>query len=557
VKIDLRWQLLLVAVCLGFVAFLLSDQVQDQGDCRTIAPSSRGRLKEGMIGRPEYVNPLLSDDNPVDSQLVSLIFEGLTSYDRNGYIVPALAESWSYSDDERTITFTLDGQRRWHDGQPVTAADVAYTYSLLQSDEFPATAGLRSFWQRIEINVIDETRVGFTLPQPYAPFLEAVTRGIVPSHILQNVPVSQIATHAFNSAPIGTGPFFVFPGSNWLEDGYMTLGPFPDYWHQGTIMEAIEFRFYPDGKSLNKAFREGEIHSISSVPHAEIDEFGAIPGMRLYTSPSAQYTELAFNLTDSSSSALQAVETRRALVLGIDRDSIIDRVLKGQALPLEGPYIPRTWAYDPTLLTAYSYRPDEAAALLDNQGWLPLEGLGIRQKEEQQLSLRLLANNLPPNRNIAQAVADYWQSLGIIVELNTESMSVYKQKLMEREFDVALLEVAPLIDPDLYDFWSQEAIIRGQNYGGWNNRRASEALEVGRRLVETDQRKPYYKGFLEFFNTDLPAVTIYQHVNTYGVNAEVEDVDIGLVTDPFDRFSSFNQWSVTSGEAFVICQENS
>ena len=130
------------------------------------------------------------------------------------------------------------------------------------------------------------------------------------------------------------------------------------------------------------------------------------------------------------------------------------------------------------------------------------------------------------------------------------------QRLREREFDVALIEVAPLIDPDLYDFWSQEAIIRGQNYSGWNNRRASEALEVGRRLTQAEQRKPYYKGFLEFFNVDLPAITIYQHVNTYGIHTDVQGVNIGVAYDPLDRYRTFSQWSLTPGDASVICPDS-
>jgi peptide/nickel transport system substrate-binding protein len=556
VKIDLRWQLLIVAVCLAFVAFLLSNQEQTSVDCAITTVSSSGRLREGIVGLPQYINPLLSDRNPVDQQLVDLIFDGLVRYDQSGVPVPALADTWSFSEDNTTITFTLDTRKSWHDGQPVTSEDVAFSYSLLQNDSFPVDAALRSFWQAVSIDVVDETQISFTLPQPFTPFLQAVTRGILPSHVLGDVPVSDLVDHEFNQAPIGTGPFFVEPGTDWRDDGHLELHPYPNHWREGTRLEAIEFRFYEDASALKEAYLNSEIDAITVIPAAEINVIGSLPGLRLYTSPKEKVSEIIFNMTDSANAAFKSAPVRKALAYGLDRDALSDQILVGQSVPLEGPFLPSSFAYNPSLLTDYTYQPEQAASLLDSEGWLMAENSTGRVKDGERLTLRLLSSNEAVQTQIAQTIASQWANMGVSVDVETVSLVNFPDTLLEREYDVALLDISPLNDPDLYDFWSQEAIIRGQNYGGWNNRRASEALEFGRRLPTTDERRPFYEAFLKYFDADLPALTLFQYVESYGIRGDVLGVSIGPVNQPRDRYQDFDQWSFDLEEKSVICPES-
>ncbi len=118
---------------------------------------------------------------------------------------------------------------------------------------------------------------------------------------------------------------------------------------------------------------------------------------------------------------------------------------------------------------------------------------------------------------------------------------------------MALVEIAPPNDPDLYDFWSQEAMIRGQNFSGWNNRRASEALEAGRQIFTQGERAAYYEAFLRQFDTDLPALTLYQHVDTYVMSEAVKEAEIGLVWEPRDRYQSLPAWFLNYRDVTVSC----
>jgi len=121
------------------------------------------------------------------------------------------------------------------------------------------------------------------------------------------------------------------------------------------------------------------------------------------------------------------------------------------------------------------------------------------------------------------------------------------------DFDVALLDVIPPADPDLYDFWSQEAIVRGHNYGSWNNRRASEALEAARQLVPQAERAVYYEAFLRQFDADLPALTLYRHVTNYVLSDTVQAAEIGRLQEPRDRFATLPAWFLSFREVPVNC----
>lgn len=563
-KLDIRWQLLLAVISLALVLSLLSFQVQSAGLCSTRVPAPGGDLVEGMVGAPQRLNPLLNDANPVDQTLTNLIFDGLTRYDEKGRLTPALAREWTVSEDGRTIGFTLRDDVRWHDGEPLTADDVAFTYGLMQDENFPGLPGLTTLWRNVTITVASETGITFTLPTPYGPFLDATTRGILPAHQLEGVTAATLADHPFNHAPIGTGPFMVVPGDDWQTTGQLRLAPNPVHWWQGTQLSSLIFRFYPDNEALLQAFDAGEIQAISSVPDELLPAAADRPGMRLFTAPDERYSQLLFNQTESGAPALRSANFRKALAYSLDREALIDTALNGQGLPLDGPYLPTSWAYNPGQLTSYTYQPATADNLFAESGWpLPGEG-GIRQREGVTLTLRLLVPDVPLRLALAQAIVEQWRAAGIEGIVEAVPAAELLDRLAQRQFDVALVEVEPLGDPDLYDFWSQEAIIRGQNYAGWNSQRPSEALEAARQLWNVDERRPYYDAFLRFYEADLPALTLYQHVYTYALSDSVKSLqsthglaEVGRIDEPRERYTTLADWFLLYRDVLVSCPAES
>ncbi len=561
-KINLRWQALLALLGFGLVLALLSyqtqtAQIQTANLCATRVPAFGGTLAEGIVGAPQAINPLLSDTYPVDRELVSLIFDGLTRYDENGQLVPALAQSWSASEDGLTLQFQLRQDAAWHDGEPFTADDVLFTYRLLQDPLFPGPAALKTLWQSVAISQTGPFSLEIVLPTPYAPFLEATTRGILPKHALEGTTAVSLPSSAFNRAPIGTGPFMVAPDQDWERDHRLSLTPNPAYWREGTQIAALEFRFYPNEDALLSAFAAGNIQAVNRVSQAMLPAIAAKPGTRLFTAAEPYYTTLLFNLTDSGAPALQNVAVRQGLAYGLDRDKLVDEALNGQGLPLEGPYLPSSWAYNPALLTPYASNSITATARLDEAGWLLPEGGNVRQQDDESLRLRLITLNDATHKALADGVAAQWSAVGVAVDVVTAvSSEDLRNSLTAREFDVALVDVSPSKDPDLYDFWSQEAIVRGQNYGGWNNRRASEALESARNLWPLAERKPFYDIFLRRYNADLPAITLYQHVYTYALSDAVHEAEIGRITTPRDRYRTLHDWFLLYQDVTINCADN-
>lgn len=562
-KLNLRWQILLAGICLSLVFALLSFETQgagllwqSAGLCTASVPAAGGTFVEGVVGAPQSLNPLLADNSPVDQELNSLIYDGLTRYGDNGLLEPALAESWSVSEDGLTVTFRLRPDGVWHDGEPVTAVDVVFTYGLLQAEDYPGETAVRDLWQSVSIQQIDDLTVAFTLPEPYAPFLDATTRGILPAHLLEGETAVSLQTSAFNQAPIGTGPFVVDERVEWQANGRLRLLPNPNTWRQGVNIAALEFHFFPDEESLLNAFQNNTIHAINRVSDTALPLLAAQPDARLFTAPDNRYTILLFNLDQPPSGLPANPSGRQALVYALDRPAAIGEALNGQGIPLEGPYLPTSWAYNPGLLTPYQYDGAAAAAALDAAGWLRPEGGSVRQKDGAPLLINLLTLDTPVNRSLTSVIGEQWNRAGANTQITlAANVTDLRQQLAAGAFDAALVEFAPPGDPDLYDFWSQEAVVRGSNYAAWNNRKASEALEFGRQTWPVEERRPFYDTFQRFYNQDLPALTIFQHVYTYALSPEVNDAEIGLITEPRDRYHTLAQWFLLYRDVAVACPE--
>lgn len=524
--------------------------------CETTVPTTGGALVVGMVGAPRYPNPLLADDNPVDRVLVDLLFDGLVRFDRHGLAQPALAESWGISEDGLTVTFVLRTGVRWHDGQPVTARDVAFTYGLLAADTMHPDSAL---WQSAEINPIDDSTIAITLTQPYSPILQAVSRGILPSHIFaENTTLNDLRNNIFNNQPIGSGVFLA--DNDWVQDGYLRLLPVPAAWANIGI-DAVDVRFFADDMARAAAFEAGEIDSVIGVARETVPMVLALDGMRLFTSPQTRYAQLLFNM-DGAITENKSV--RESIALATDKSAVIQRALNAQGLPFSGAFTPDSWA----AVTTSAERFDSAAAIarLEEAGWLLAEeGATVRERTNDAgteiLEVRLLLIDSAENQRIANTLQSQWAAIGIASTLTALDTTSYHTALQEGDFDVALVTVDPHYDPDLYDFWSQEAIFNGQNFGGWNNRVASEALENARQIWEPEERFEHYETFNRAFSADRPALSLFQYVQSYGIGDEVvsaEDgrpVPIAFINQPRDFFETLSAWRVETEVINVACED--
>ncbi|MCX7669092.1 MAG: ABC transporter substrate-binding protein, partial [Anaerolineae bacterium] len=252
----LRWQALIALLGILLLAALL--RYAAYNFTTITVPDQGGTYVEGVAGSAQYINPLLSQYNQTDALLVSLLFNGLTQLDEQGNVVPDLAESWTVGADGLIYDFRLRDGLRWHDGAPVTAADVLYTIRAMQADDFPGVPWLHALWKAVKVEAPEGpegTAIRFTLEQRLPSFLDYTTIGLLPAHLWERVPVADMMNSQLNTRPIGTGLWQMARLSATRAD--LTANPyFPG---KSPFLTGLSFRFYPDHQSLLPAYDRKEI----------------------------------------------------------------------------------------------------------------------------------------------------------------------------------------------------------------------------------------------------------------------------------------------------------
>lgn len=546
----IRWQFLLILLGVVLLAVLLTYLAVNY--TTVIRPGYGGTYVEGLVGQPRVLNPLLCGFEQPDQSLCSLIFSGLTRLNGQGEVEPDLASDWEISDDGLNYTFRLRSNAHWHDGVPVTADDVILTIRLLQDPEFPGPPELGAeVWQRVQIEKVDRRTVRFLLPEPFAPFLDYTTVGILPSHKIAGIRAADLALAEFNQSPVGSGPFQVEEIK--AEGDTITsimLKQFPRYFRARSYLDRLQFRFYPGEREALDAYEAGKVQGVSEVRPDDLSRACEMPSLDLYSAPVAEYGIVFLNLDRADVPFFQEQEIRRALMLVLDRQRLIEQVLEGQGVVAEGPILPGTWAYSEEMPT-YSYDPDRAAEILDEAGWRrPMESR-VRRKGGTPLGFTLLSSNDPRRQLVAEALAEQWAQAGIEVSVETAPAAALRETLESRDYQAVLTHLKLPGDPDPYPFWHETQVAGGQNYAQLDHRRISEVIEQARVTPNRNARLELYEEFQELFAEELPALPLYVPTYTYGVDESINDVQIGPLMHPSDRFRTILNWWIVHRRVFV------
>ncbi|HLB45577.1 MAG TPA: ABC transporter substrate-binding protein [Anaerolineales bacterium] len=544
----IRTQAIIALIGLALVGALL--YIQSQGLLTTVVPACGGAFTEAVVGRPERFNPLLDTGNPAERDVNRLVFSGLMKFDSDGQPVTDLAESYAVSADGLTYTFVLRDGLRWHDRAPVTEADVLFTIGLMQAADFPGRPDVGALWQKVTVTSPGSNTIRFVLPEPFAPFLDYTTVGILPEHLLKGRTAAQLLDDPFNRKPVGTGPMRLASietvngtiASVTLDNNQACTGR-AYYLHQ------IRLRYYPDADSVYAAYAAGEVLALSQFTPQTLAATLGSPDVDIFTSRLPEYSMIFLNQKAETVSFFQEKKVRQALLIGMNRQWIVDNLLQGQALVATGPILPGTWAYNNNLIPV-EYDPERAAKLLNDAGWaLPPEAAPgtpeyIRSKNGKALKFNLIVPGDPLHMEIAKVIVTNWAQLGVKAEVEFLPVQEIKTALVNRTFEAAMIDLSysSSPDPDPYPFWHQTQIESGQNYSGFNNRDISEILEQARTIPSYHDRAKFYRAFQSKFADQTPALLLYYPVFTYAVDKKVNGVQLGPLVDPSDRFNSMADW---------------
>ncbi len=551
---QLRWQILVVLVTLGIVAVLLfSQQTPSITGPILPQPEQGGVYTEGLVGSLVRLNPLLDWNNSADRDVDRLIFSGLVRFDEQGLPQADLAEAWGVAQDGTAYNFSIRPNAVWHDGTPVTSDDVIFTVDMMKGDASLYPQDVKDLWDKIEVTKLNEKTIKFTLPEPFVPFMDYLTFGVLPKHLLESVSPDQMEQAGFNLKPVGSGPYRF--DHLLVDDGQITgvvLTLSTTYYGNAPFIEQVVFRYYPTSADALEAYQQGDVLSVSEVTSDVLNTVLEEPNLSLYTSRMPQMSFVLFNLNNSEVPFLQNAKVRRALMLGTNRPYLINTFLQGQAIIADGPILPNSWAYyDGT--ERFEYDPEAAVNLLKGEGYvIPSGGGEVRAKDAETLAFTMMHPDDTVHTQIAEALRDGWAAIGVRVDLQAVPYDkLVLDFLVSRTYQAALIDLnlSRTPDPDPYPFWHQAEATGGQNYSQWDDRAASEYLEQARVTADYTLRTRLYRNFQVVFAKELPALPLYVPVYSYAVDSQVQGVQIGALYDPSDRLTTFSNWYLLTRRA--------
>lgn len=550
--------LLLLALCFIFLSIFLSGC--EKG---TSTESSDGDLKADIENRdnreylirelssdPQYLNPIISND-ATSSQVEYLLFDSLLDIDgtTESSLVPRLAKSWDISEDKLTITFYIRKDIRWHDGEPLTAADVKFTFDLAMRPDVPAI-GLKSIVEPLrKVEVIAPYTVQFSFKYPYAPALTYIgSVQIVPQHrlnedalkketeqLMKSEPVT-ILTTQYNRNPIGSGPYKF---DEWKTAQFLKIKRNENFWDKEHIpsIKEVMFKVIPSRTVAFNMLRKGEL-DVMRARAAQYMRFERMEDMvhqynaMKFYEPTTYY--IAWNCR-SDHPIFSDKKVRIAMTHALDRQAFIQKVEYGLGTVITGPFYFKSWAYNPSL-KPISFDLEKAASLLLEAGWSDHDGDGVLDKDGKKFEFNLIIpGGAASFAQLASIMQANLKRLAIDASIRQYEWSVYLNRKRNGEFDAIVGGWRLGVDPDQYGIWHSSQIHVGNNSISYSNPEVDSLLIEGRRTFDRDSRQKIYWQVHKLIQEDQPYTFVFTSMETYILNKRIENITIS----PYGLFSFF------------------
>lgn len=493
-----------------------------------------GNLIIGTTAAPTLFNPFYSTDTS-SMAIEDFIFGTLIVVDTEFNPEGELAKEWDVSDDGKTYTFYLHEDIKWHDGEDFTADDVVFTYNIPLDEDYD---GPRAYtYKDIEsINKIDDYTVEFQLSQPSAPFLPiAMQAGILPEHILGDVPIDELGEHEFNTKePIGTGPFKF---EEWKDGEYIRLEAFEDYHLGEPKLDALTYKIVPDSNSLMAQIQAGDVN-YSSVSSENIELAEKLEQDGIITLDSGENNAWEYIIWNLRDPLFQDLNVRKALTHALDREAIVDSVIHGQGTVAHAPGSPANWAFNPDTVV-YEYDPEKAKSLLEEAGWSEGDD-GYFEKDGEKFSFTLKTSQGESREKIAEVAQQQYKEIGIDVDIEVMEWSAFVEDTgpPNWNFDGQVSGMSIGSDPDPSYFWHSSEIETGLNYAAYENEKVDELLDQQVVEIDQDKRHELIKEADALVAEELPVTFIYY---PYGHIAFSPDLN-GPEFSPANSYYRIHEW---------------
>jgi len=519
-------------------------------------PRDGGTFTVGTFTDIVKVSPLFYDDTS-SGDIVYLTMAQLYDVSPKGDIEVTersiAAELPKVSADGLVWTIKLKSTPKWSDGSPLTAEDVAFTFSTIANKD-AASPNYPYFASVKEAKALDPTTVQITLKEVDARFeLNTMTINPVPAKVYKGIKPEEMDKQAFGTDPKQTlysGPYI---WTEWVEKQYIKVVRNPNYWGKKPNIETIIVKVYADQTTEIQALMKGEIDYVSAIPVAQLDAVKGDKKINIVEGPGVSYDYVGYNFKPENWPGgfvpFAGAKTRQAIAYAVNRKGMIDAVLRGHGVQLNGPFLPGSWTDTPGAAFNYPYDSAKAKALLAEDGWKPGSD-GILVKDGRKFEFELLTNSGNNRReSYAAIIQQNLAEVGIKVNIKpVEFATLIDQYMDVGKYQALLLGWQLGLEPDAESIFSSEYFVpAGQNYGYYKNTKTDKLWKDGYANTDKKKRQQIYAEICKEFNNDPPYMFIAQQNGIMGHNVRVhyakENGPIPAL--PYGYFFHIFDWWVT------------
>jgi len=492
-------------------------------------PKEGGVLRLGTIGHPSYINPILSQSNDCEKDIIELIYNSLFAIDGQGSLVPELANKVEINEDGTSYTIFLKENVFWHDGIAFTADDVVFTIETIQNPKIKSP--LRLNWEGVIVEKLGSNIVRFNLKNAYQPFLQNLTLKIVPQHFWENIEPKNFNNATNNLTPIGTGPYLF---DNFEKTGVgkivnYSLVANDKYFKKKPYISKIIFKFYDDYDLMKNGLLKKEIDGFSPLLIEDFDFFANKKNIKINTLILPRYYAIFLNFKNP---LFENKAIREALDLSISRQELTEEILRGQAFALGGPITSGFLGTEFNIESEYSL--EKAQKIINS--------LNLSEKEPIKFTL-----SLPHNKElikVANYIVNCWEKIGISAELQILPLSTLEKEVIQtRSYEAFLFGGIIGQNPDLYSFWHSSQITDpGLNLSAYQNKELDKFLETTRQTFNEKKRLEDLKNIQMILSQEKPAIFLYNPFYLYPLPQSVKGNNIQYANLPSEKFADIENW---------------
>jgi len=501
------------------------DQPTDSSGIKVIPG---GTAVIALSSDPDVLNPLISASTNA-GLVMAEIQAGLTMMNDSLVYVPRIADHYEIAADSRSITYFLQ-RWRWADGVPLTAYDVAASFSLFVDPRIasPRRGGLREVQAAV---ASDSFTVCYTFGRPQAEPLARSWHHILPLHLIDGLDPADVASWPINSHPLASGAFQL---ESWDHNRSLALVRNPRYPGKSAALERVVFRILPESSTRLVALETGEVDLVDGIdPDAarRLEESGSA---RIVSTGGRRFYFLSWNVRNP---IFADARTRRALGLAIDRPLMVATLLKGYGKPAIGPIPPVMWNHH-RQMSAVEHDVAQARELLAAAGWVDSDGDGVLERDGIRFEFEIIAKQGDPVReNGAVILRANLADVGVKVNLRVMEHAAGLARVRAGRFDAYFgLQNANL-------FGNPAGYIRSDatdqfNFGAYANASVDSLLDLATGILNRDKATPVWWKLQELLVDDPPAAYLMYPDNLVGVSGRLQNVRPSLLS-PFNNLASW------------------